>query len=172
MKRAPRFLAAAIAWTTCAVACDFDAAYDAWCANDASCAGAGGAGGGTGGAGGFAPIELAPPAACADSAACGANERCHPLGHVCMTACVGDADCPPEEPRCVSLAELAGGPATERVCTCTSTRTCADAGPGARCSPIDDRCEPACATSADCTAYAPERVCDDSSSLCVLAASR
>lgn len=164
-------------------ACDFDAAYDAWCAGDPACAGAGGSAGaggaagagGTAGAGGSAgeggvsgaggafAIDLQPLRACADARACAPAELCHPHGHVCMRACAEDADCPAEEPHCAALAPGA----TARACTCATTASCTDVVPGSACNPLDDRCEMPCASSADCTSFEPVRACNETSALCV-----
>lgn len=177
--RAARLLlaSASLSLGLLAASCDFDAAYERYCAGNPACLAADGGDasapdggfGGDGGSAGDASMPWTPPKNCQHESDCREHrELCHPVGKVCVPRCRTSADCP-DDSDCAPLVDLMGEPTFEKVCQCTSASRCAMASPGTTCSPVDNLCEKMCAGSADCSSFWPPRICDASSGACLLA---
>ena len=92
------------------------------------------------------------PKTCTANADCLSSEVCHPIGQVCVKNCKTDATVCGDD-MCV---ETTWNGVTESVCKC---ETCGVTGEV--CSKdLDDVCESACTSNADCAAFSPQtRIC-------------
>jgi hypothetical protein len=168
--------------------CNFDSAFDRYCANNPRCADAAAAADvgpdagrdlapdlGPDGRPDLGPDlppwpdrdgPLAPPtsfvqlSSCMSDNECARNEICHPLGKVCMVTCRNSGECPPWLKTCRDLPVTGGGRTPKMVCTCNGNAMCADnVSSSYMCNPIDNLCEPSCSTSFDCAIFRLPRLC-------------
>jgi hypothetical protein len=174
-------------------ACNFDAAFDNYCAKNPRCAADAAAGpeagkeagpeagpdlgpdnGGEPAADAGSDMgpdtggqgQIRPPKSCSSRYECASNEICHPVGLVCMLTCKTAQDCPPYLDTCAEIRDSGGGARTPKVCTCTVARVCDDYARGFVCHPTDNLCERLCGNTQDCSAFQPARVCDQLSGFC------
>jgi hypothetical protein len=173
--RTPRRLRLAALGLWCA--CNFDSAFERYCANNPRCAADAASGLETGpdigpkpGSGGDSGPDvqaiMPPPKSCMSNSDCWPNEMCSPLGQVCMTLCWTASDCLlPGLDTCDVLTDPSGM-STPKVCQCSASEVCNSFASGFLCASPDELCERLCFTDQDCAVFFPLRVCDKRAGVC------
>jgi hypothetical protein len=111
-------------------------------------------------------VFMYPPRSCLSSSDCWPNEMCSPLGQVCMALCRTASDClQPGLDTCDVLANPSGMP-TPKVCQCSASEVCSSFASSFFCASPDELCEHFCRVDQDCAFFHPSRRCDIRSGTC------
>jgi hypothetical protein len=110
-----------------------------------------------------------PPGSCTSPADCNVPmETCHPSILICMPTCRSPADCPSGLDVCIEARGQPGDPnPPAKICACSGSQVCGQLGPNFRCNRLDNLCQSACYSTADCSFLRPSRLCDTFTNACV-----